>query len=122
MGAFVRCKLCHIGAEQLNPPRIRPQVAADLIEQRGLAGAIWADNQAALTRPYREGYALRYQKATERLLQVDDLKRTIRCRRGHGDPLRSPAATRLKPGTIPVGITRTMNRNTRPSSMFQRSI
>ena len=40
---------------------------------------------------------------------------------GHRDPLRSTAASLLKPGTIPVGITSTMNRNTRPSSMFQRS-
>ena len=61
-------------------------------------------------------------EAAERLVQADDFKREAGRRRGHDDRLRNRAVSFCKPGTIPVGITSTMNRNTRPSSMFQRSI
>jgi len=54
--------------------RIRPQVAADLIEQGGLAGTVRANDQAAFTGPYREGYVLRHHKAAEGFFQIDDLE------------------------------------------------
>ena len=40
----------------------------------------------------------------------------------HRNPPRNLATSLPTPGTIPVGITSTMNRKTSPSSMFQRSI
>src|SRR5205085_9855737 len=101
---------------------VGPHVTAYLVEQSGFPGAIRANDQAAFARPYRERYVLGYRQAAERFVQVDDLKCIVRYRRAHRDPLRSAVASLLKPGTIPVGITRTMNRNTSPSSMFQRSI
>src|SRR5260370_14100873 len=110
-----------VGAEQLDLSRIRPQVTADLIEQGGLAGAIRSNDQAAFARPYRERNALGHHKATERLFQVDDLERMAGCYCRHRDPLPNAVASLLTPGTIPVGTTRTMNRNTRPNNMFQRS-
>ncbi len=60
MSARVRRKLRNVGAEQLDLSRIRPHVAADLIEQSSLAGAIRTDDQAAFAGPYRERDALRY--------------------------------------------------------------
>jgi len=122
MRACVGCKSGNVGAEQLDLPRIRSHVAADLIKQRGLAGAIGTDDQAAFARPYRERYVLCYRKAAERLFEMDHFKCIVRHQRVHRDPLRNPVASLLKPGTIPVGTTRTINRNTRPSSMFHRSI
>src|SRR5258705_9339408 len=115
-------RICHVGAEQLDLPRIRAQVAADLIKQSGLAGTIRTDDEAALALANRERYVLRYDEAAKCLLQVDDFKRMIWGPRGHRDPPRCPIVNLLRAGTIPVGITKTMNRNTRPSSMFHRSI
>src|SRR5450756_371982 len=111
-----------IGAEQPDLTRVRPHVAADLVEQRGLAGTIRADDQAAFARPHRERYVLGDGKAAERLRQIDDFKGMVGCELCHRDPLRRAVISLLTPGTMPVGITSTMNRNTRPSSMFQRSI
>jgi hypothetical protein len=51
MRALVGREVRDVGAEQLDLSRIRPQVAADLIEQRGLARAIRADDQAPFARP-----------------------------------------------------------------------
>src|ERR1700694_2540985 len=106
----IGCKLCHVGAEQTYLSGIWPHVATDLIEQRGLAGAVRADDQSAFARPYRERYVLRYRKSAERLVQGYDLE----CVRGHRGPLRSPVINLVRPGMIPVGITRTMNKNTKP--------
>src|SRR5258707_823172 len=82
------------------------------------AGAVGADDEAALARSDRQRYVLGHRKAAERLLQVVDLQRVGR---GHGFAPRFLDASLRRPGMIPVGITSTMNRNTRPSSMFQRS-
>src|SRR5512140_1339032 len=122
MRALVGREKCDVGAEQPDRAGIGPQVAADLAEQRCLAGAVRADDQPAFARLYREGNVVRNRKAAERLLQVDDFKGAICFQGTPRDPLRNAVASVPRPGTIPVGITRAMNRNTRPSSMFQRSI
>src|SRR3979411_2865277 len=114
MRAPVRCKLRHVGAEQNDPSGIWSHVATDLIEQRGLAGAVRADDQAAFARSYRERYVLRYRKSAEGFVQIYDLERA----RGPRDPPRSLVINVVRPGTMPVGITSTMNKNTKPSSMF----
>src|SRR5665213_293334 len=106
-------------AEKSDFTRVRPHVAADLVEQRGLARAVRPDNEAAFARPYRKGYILGDRKAAEGLLEIDHLECVIGYHRGLP---RKAATSLLRPGTMPVGMTRTMNRNTRPNSMFQRSI
>src|SRR2546430_783248 len=121
MGASVRWKRRNVRAEQPDLSRIRPHVAADLVEQRGLSGAVRTDDQTPFTRPYREGDVLRNDEAAEGFLQVNDLEGVARCRQSHRGSPRNPAISLLKPGTSPLGITRTINRNTRPSSMFHRS-
>src|SRR5271156_6653123 len=121
MRALVGRQMGNVGSKQPDRTGICPQVAADLVEQRGLAGAVRADDQAALTRPDRERNVLRYREATERFLQVDDLNCVAGWGGGHRAPLRNRAVSLLTPGTTPVGITSTMNRNTNPSSMFHRS-
>src|SRR3954447_24007592 len=119
MRAPVRRQLRDVGAKKFYLSGIRLEVAGDLVEQSGLAGAIGPDDQPAFARPYRKRHVLRHWKAAKGLVQVDDLERVRRCR--HRGPPRSRAASLCRPGVIPVGITSTMNRNTSPSSMFQRS-
>src|SRR5690348_11751011 len=114
MSALVGRERRDVGAEQLNLTRVRSHIAADLVEQGSLAGAIRADDQAPLAGPYRERYVLCHRKSAEGFVQPDDLKG----RRGHRDLPRIADVSLRKPGTIPVGITMTINRNTRPSSMF----
>src|SRR5258705_12777798 len=111
-------RICHVGAEQLDLPRIGAQVAADLIKQSGLAGTIRTDDQAALALPYRERYVLRYDEAAKCLLQVDDFKRMTWGAQGHRDPPRRPIVNLLSTATKPVRLTNTINRNTRPTSRF----
>src|SRR5579872_637964 len=120
MRAGVGSKLRDVMAEQNDAARIRPHVTADLVEQRGLAGAAWTDDQAALAGADRERDVLRDPQAAECLVQAGDFKRE---RHGiHGARPRNRCVNARKPGTIPLGMTSTMNRNTSPSSMFQRSI
>src|ERR1700716_767310 len=118
MRALIGREWRNIGAEQLDLARIRPHVAADLIEQRGLSRPIRTDYQAPLPWPDRERYVLCQGKAAESFVQADDVKGM----RSHRDPPRIAIVSLRKPGTIPVGITMTINRNTKPSSMFHRSI
>jgi hypothetical protein len=74
MRALVGGKKRDVGTEQPDRTCVRPQVAADLIEERGLAGAVRTDDQAAFARIDRERYVVRSREAAERFLQVDDLK------------------------------------------------
>src|SRR3569832_1407428 len=122
MRALIRRKRRDVFAEQSDLTGVRPHVAADLVEQRGLPGAVGADDQPPLTGLDRKRHALRDLQAAERLVQADDLKRKGGCGCGHDDRPRKRAVSFCRPGTMPVGITSTMKRNTRPSSMFQRSI
>src|SRR5579871_6221543 len=121
MGAPTRWKVGNVCPEQADRPEIRSEIAADLIEQRGLAGSVRADDQAPFAGTNPERNILGDRQAAEGLLQIEHLE-CVAGRRAHLGPLRNPAINLLKPGTMPAGITRTMNRNTRPSSMFQRSI
>src|SRR4051812_44338123 len=118
MRAPVRREKGNVGAEQPDLAGGRPHVAADLVEQRGLARAIWTDDQTPLAGPYRKRDVLCHGKSAESLVQPDDLEGMW----SHRALPRRAAASRRKPGTIPVGITRTINKKTRPSSMFHRSI
>src|SRR6516225_5586245 len=109
-------------SEQLDTSRVRMQVAADLVEECRFASSVWADDQPSFARPDGEGDVIGHHKAAKGLLQVDDLDCWAVTGRAHRVSFRSAADSLLKPGTIPVGITSMIKRNTRPSSMFHRSI
>ncbi len=120
MGAAMRRQIGDVLPEQLDLARIGQEIAGDLIEQCGLAGAIGADDQPALAGANQQRNILGDGKAAERLLEVSHFER-VGDGIAHRAPPRIRAARLRTPGTIPVGITSTMNRNTSPSSMFQRS-
>src|SRR6516165_3959879 len=122
VSTFVWPQRRDILAKELDTSRVRMQIAADLVEQCRFAGSVWADDQPSFAWPYGEGNVIGHYKAAKCLLQLDDLKCTAVSGRAHRASPRSAADSLLKPGTIPVGITSTINRNTRPSSMFHRSI
>src|SRR5262249_37526710 len=96
----------HRPLEQRDAAGVGRQVSGDEVEERGLAGAVGADNEAPLSRRDLERHAVDGGQATERFLQVLDLKR------------RHSLCT---PGTTPSGMNTTMTTNTMPISMFQRS-
>src|SRR5207249_9475101 len=87
--------------------RVAREIAGEEFEERGLAGAVRADDQAPLARRDLERYIVDGGKPAERPLQALDAKRRH---------------ILLTPGTTPSGINTTMNTNTKPSSMFQRSM
>src|ERR1700679_830572 len=89
--------------EQLDPSGVRPHVAADLVEQRVLAGAVGADDQAPLARRDRERYLLGHLQAAECLVQASDLQ-GVAGRYAHNARPRRCATSLCQPGTIPVGI------------------
>src|SRR6185312_1654082 len=120
MRAPVGRQIGDVGVEQADRSRIWPEVAADLIEQRCLAGSVRTDDQATFAGAHREGNVLGHSQPAEGFLQIGDFQRIFGWRGHRGAP--RPVISLLKPGTMPAGITRTMNRNTSPSSMFQRSI
>src|ERR1700756_2701842 len=119
MRALVGWKMRDVFAKQPDLSCVWTQIPANLVEQRRLAGAVWADDQSSFARSDVQRNILRNGQSTEGLLEIVDFK----CRDGsHRRSPRSPAISLLKPGTTPVGITSTIKRNTRPSSMFHRSM
>src|SRR3989441_12741093 len=86
---------------------IARQVAGDQVEERGLAGAVRADDQAPLARRHLQGDVADGRQAAERLPQVLEAKRSH---------------SLFTPGTTPSGMNTTMRTKTRPSSVFQRSM
>ena len=120
MSATVRAELGDVLAEQENSPGCRPEVSGDLVEQRCLSRAVRADYQPALAGHHLEAYVLRGRNTSEKFPEIDEFKdgRGI-IHRLASRPLKSK---RFTPGTMPSGMTSTMNRKMKPSSMFQRSI
>src|SRR2546430_17512773 len=82
-------------------------VAVERLEERGLAGAVRADDQAPLARRHLQGDVADGRQAAERLPQVLEAKRSH---------------SLFTPGTTPSGMNTTMRTKTRPSSVFQRSM
>src|SRR5262249_49671456 len=115
-------KVRDVRAKQPDRSGIGAQVAADLVKQRGLASAVRPDNQPALASLDAKSNVLRDGQTAEGFSQVDDVEGWIGCRCDHGPLVRHLEVSRSTPGTIPLGITRTMKRNTSPKSMFHRSI
>ena len=54
MRALVRCQALHLFAEQQMRAGVAPQIARDEVEERGLAGAVGADDEPALACFYFE--------------------------------------------------------------------
>src|SRR5689334_3118908 len=120
MCALVGRKVGDLGTEKPDQSGVGSKIAADLIEQCRLAGAIWSDDQPPLAWPNLERHVLCDGQTPKGLPEIDDLQRVFGV--GHRRSPRTDAISLLKPGTMPAGMTRTINRNTSPSSMFQRSI
>src|SRR5579884_3116444 len=76
-----------VGSEQLDLPGIGAEVAANLVEQSGLAGAVRPDDQPSLARLNHERNILGDGQAAEGFSQADDFKR----RASHGLFLRKAA-------------------------------
>src|SRR5579863_2201168 len=73
MRATVGRKRGNVGAEQPDLSGIRPHVAVDLVEERGLAGAVRPDDQAAFALPDCQRYVLGDPQSAEGFVQADDL-------------------------------------------------
>src|SRR5580704_2268855 len=135
MGAFAARRPRDVAVEQLDRAGVGLQLAGDQIEQGGLAGAVRADDQAALARLDFEIDVGGDAKAAERFAQAFDGKR------GHGFGSAAGAGgcvtgttffaaliarhaerdSRAMPGTRPSGMNTTMATKMAPSMKFQRT-
>src|SRR5262249_29527933 len=120
-----------IAIEQQDRAAVRRELSHDEIEQRGLAGAVRADDQPPLARLDDQIDVGGDAQAPKRLAEpVDD-------KRGHciapglsaGATLRRPCSerhpirhSRTVPGTRPSGMKMTMSTKMAPSMKFQRSM
>src|SRR5580700_7869639 len=135
MGALAARHLGDVAVEQLDRAGVGKQLAGNEIEQRGLAGAVRADDQPALARLDFETDVGGDAQAAERFTQALDGKR------GHGFGSAAGAAgcvtgttffapliarhaerdSRAMPGTRPSGMNTTMATKMAPSMKFQRT-
>src|SRR5262249_9136040 len=107
--------------EQSDLAGVGQNVAGDLVEQGRLPCAVRAKQQPALAGTDRDGHVLRSRQTTELLVQMDHLERVSRIRRPHLRGSLTKETRRFTPGTMPSGMTRTMIRNMKPSSIFHLS-
>ena len=68
----------HVHAVQQHPAAVRPQLAAELADQRGLARAVGADHGVQLARPHLQRQIVRDGQAAVALEQVFDAQRAHR--------------------------------------------
>ena len=68
----------HVHAVQQHPAAVRPQLAAQLADQRGLARAVGADHGVQLARPHLQRQVVRDGQAAVALEQVFDAQRAHR--------------------------------------------
>src|ERR1035441_1534395 len=109
MGALMRLQFCDVSPEQLDLAGVRHDFAGNLVEKRGLAGAVWPEKQPPFAGADRHGYVLRHREADEGLVQPHDLKCIGVVLRRHLRGSFQRAASRRTPGTMPSGMTITMN-------------
>src|SRR6185312_9193994 len=119
-------------AEEPDAAAIRPELAGDEVEQRRLARAVGADDQAALARRDIEVHIGGDTQAAEGFDQVAQLERAhpalpppVRSAAAARGPRRRDQAhrhSRTEPGTKPSGMKMTMATKIAPSTRFQRSI
>src|SRR5262245_22826183 len=101
-------------AEQRHRAAVGRNLAGDLVEERGLAGAVGADDQAALAGRDHKVDAVRDTQPSERLVEAGDGKRgheirsSVRCATAPGTRARvqpqAARARRTEPGTRPSGM------------------
>src|SRR5664280_1549100 len=120
-------RLGNVLPEQMDRAFVGRDLAGDQIEQRGLAGAVGADDQPAFARLDIEIDIAGDAQAAERFTQAADGERA------HGLPSGAGALagafilrqasrhSRALPGTRPSGIKMTMATKMAPSRKFQRS-
>src|SRR4029453_18560036 len=122
-------------SEQPDRAAVGGEIAGDQVEQRGLAGAVRADDQAPLARHHAQRHVLGCGQPAEPLAQMRDFERRYRRRRGHcadSDAvwlvvLRALARfahrrhSCVQPGTRPEGMNTITTTKITPSSVFQRS-
>src|SRR5262249_878691 len=105
-------------------------LAGDQVEQRGLGGAVWADDEPPFAGRNVECDVGGHAQAAEGLVEV------LHAERGHG--LRSPSLadgagcgrwacrlafqSRTVPGSRPSGMNVMMRTKMMPSTMFQRTM
>src|SRR5208282_1696444 len=121
-----------VAPEQHDPAARGLELARDQIEERRLAGAVRADDQAPLALSDGETDVGGHGQAAERFLQLADLERrhdvllppqprraaAARARRAR----RMARHSRSMPGTSPSGMKRTIATKMAPSTRFQRSM
>src|SRR5262249_41925228 len=135
-----------LAAEQADGAGVGAQLAGDQVEERGLAGAVGADDQPPLAGLDAHVHVTGDAQPAERLLQAAELERAhgpspapppmalpvpLPCgtaasaagppRRGH-QRRTAQRHSRREPGTSPSGMKTTMTTKIAPSTKFQRSI
>src|SRR5690242_7266149 len=130
MGAAARRQASQLLVEKRHRAGVGFEFAGDEIEQRRLAGAVGADDQAPLARRNDEIEAAGDAQTAEGFLELMDRQR------GHGvwprevgsaavagvlaRALSKRRMSRVVPGTKPSGMKITIATKIAPSSMFQR--
>ena len=138
-----RCARCRPGmpgdvpAEERDRPAVGPELAGHQVEERRLARAVRADDQAPLALRHREIHRGGDEQAAEGLRQALHRQRGRRAahrarllaRRGHRRhrPRRGGRAvtrrhSRAAPGTSPSGMKTTIATKMAPRTKFQRSM
>ncbi len=128
MRAHARGQAHELAIEQRDRAAVGLELAGDEVEQRRLAGAVGADDEAALARLDGEIDGGGDAQAAEGFLERADGERAHRSPfaatgAGRGRSARTPQrASRTEPGTNPSGMKMTMATKIAPSTKFQRSI
>src|SRR5262245_44055209 len=102
-------------SEEMDGARVAPQVPGEQVEERGLAGAVGLVAQAPLAGHDLERHAVDPQQSAEGILHPADPES------GRHRPFERDYQRRT-PGTMPSGMKMTITTNTKPRSMFQRSM
>src|SRR5262245_44531757 len=118
--------------EQMDRAGVRRDLAGDLVEQGGLAGAVWADDQTPLTRRDDEIDVGGDAQPAERLAERVDGERGHPCAPVLGagacagglprSRVHKARLSRTAPGTRPSGMKMTMATKMAPSTRFQRTM
>src|SRR6185369_2788097 len=116
-------------AQQRDAARVGGQVARDQVEQRGLAGAVGADQQVPLALLDPQVDRARDLQPAEGLAQIGDFDDGAHVVFSSGPDFSMGRAVRRRgrrrrasPATMPPGMNITMMMNTKPSSMIHRSM
>ena len=121
MHALLRRQLEQLLTEQLHRTGVGRKVARHQIEERGLAGAVRADDQPPLSRHHAERDLLRRGQAAKALVEADHFERGRHTRRSFLG-VRQRSHSCRSPGTKPNGMNMMTITKIAPSSEFQRSM